>query len=102
MNRSQLLQDLCKRHPQLPEDDVRYAFTIVLDAIGEAMAQRRRVEIRGFGTFTANARAERISRNPKTGASVRVPSKTVPHFKPGLDLRERVKLSPAPDAVAPR
>jgi integration host factor subunit beta len=93
MTRAELLQDLCKRHPQLPEEDVKFAFTIVLEAIGEAIAQHRRVEIRGFGSFRAQYRGERLSRNPRTGEPVRVPSKTVPHFKPGLDLRERVKRS---------
>jgi integration host factor subunit beta len=48
------------------------------------------VEIRGFGSFTVNMRPERIGRNPKTGDQVAVPSKRVPHFKAGKDMRERV------------
>jgi len=48
------------------------------------------VELRGFGSFTVKKRAPRVGRNPKTGESVQVPAKVVPHFKPGKELRERV------------
>jgi integration host factor subunit beta len=31
-----------------------------------------------------------MGRNPKTGESVPVPAKAIPHFKPGKALREAV------------
>jgi integration host factor subunit beta len=34
-----------------------------------------------------------MGRNPKTGDTVELPGKYVPHFKPGKELRERVNLS---------
>ena len=49
-----------------------------------------RIEIRGFGSFSLHYRAPRIGRNPKTGESVELEGKYVPHFKPGKELRERV------------
>ena len=49
-----------------------------------------RIEIRGFGSIGLRYRAPRIGRNPKTGESVSVPGKYVPHFKPARLLRERV------------
>jgi len=35
-------------------------------------------------------RPPRTGRNPKSGETVLVPEKRVPHFKPGKQLRERV------------
>lgn len=66
----------------------------ILDAIQTTLAQGKRVEIRGFGSFALNYRSPRIGRNPKTGKSVLVPEKWVPHFKAGKILRERVGRLP--------
>ncbi|NOR73271.1 MAG: integration host factor subunit beta [Mariprofundaceae bacterium] len=62
----------------------------IFHAISNALANGDRVELRGFGSFTTKRRNPRIGRNPKTGESVQVPGKIVPHFKPGKELRERV------------
>ena len=58
--------------------------------MGGALAQGERIEIRGFGSFSLHYRPPRLGRNPKTGDSVALPAKHVPHFKPGKELRERV------------
>ena len=50
----------------------------------------QRIEIRGFGSFSLHFRPPRVGRNPKTGESVELKGKYVPHFKPGKELRERV------------
>lgn len=60
-------------------------------AIKRTLAQGRRVEIRGFGSFSLNYRPPRLGRNPKTGEKVSVPGKYVPHFKAGKELRELLK-----------
>jgi integration host factor subunit beta len=57
-----------------------------------------RIEIRGFGSFSVNHRPPRMGRNPRSGEAVHIPSKRVPHFKPGKALREAVDLRPAPSA----
>jgi len=62
----------------------------IFDAIRDALAAGEKVELRGFGCFKVRQRRSRDGRNPKTGAPVHVPPKTVPYFKPGKDLRERV------------
>ena len=54
------------------------------------MATGSRIEIRGFGSFCLNYRPERLGRNPKSGESVVVPAKYVPHFKAGKEMRLRV------------
>jgi integration host factor subunit beta len=58
-----------------------------------AVANGERIEIRGFGGFSTIHRKARIGRNPKTGESVSVPNRHTVHFKPGLDLRNRVNAS---------
>ncbi len=62
----------------------------IFDAIRDALAAGEKVELRGFGSFKVRQRRSRDGRNPKTGEPVHVPPKTVPYFKPGKELRERV------------
>jgi integration host factor subunit beta len=66
------------------------AVRAILDAMAATLVRGDRIEIRGFGSFALNYRPPRNGRNPKTGESVNVPAKYVPHFKAGLELRERV------------
>jgi integration host factor subunit beta len=65
----------------------------MLEQMSESLANGERIEIRGFGSFSLHFRPPRVGRNPKTGASVSLPGKYVPHFKPGKELRERVDES---------
>jgi len=67
----------------------------IFDSIRDALASGEKVELRGFGSFKVRSRRSRDGRNPKTGEAVHVPSKTVPYFKPGKELRERVNGSVA-------
>lgn len=90
MTKSELINNLAARFPQLVARDAEMAAGTILTAIAHTLTMGQRVEIRGFGSFTVNERPERIGRNPKTGDQVSVPSKKVPHFKAGKDMRERV------------
>lgn len=93
MNRSDLIAALASRFPKLMAKDAEITVKEILDAIGQSLVRGDRVEIRGFGSFGLNYRPPRIGRNPKTGQSVSVPEKRVPHFKAGLEMRERVDQS---------
>ena len=66
------------------------AVETVFEAMKKALEQGDRIELRGFGTFTVNRRPPRMGRNPRSGESVAIPEKRVPHFKPGKALREAV------------
>ena len=90
MTKSELINNLATRFPQLVARDAEMATSAILTAIAHTLKVGHRVEIRGFGSFTVNERPERMGRNPKTGDQVQVPSKRVPHFKAGKDMRERV------------
>ena len=61
-----------------------------LDEITSCLVQGEDVMLTGFGRFEVRLKGERVGRNPKTGESVALPAKHVPHFKPGKELRERV------------
>jgi len=90
MNRSELIDKLAERFPQLTHKDTELSVSVILGALADSLSQGGRAEIRGFGSFSLNYRPPRMGRNPKNGVSVSVPSKYVPHFKPGKELRERV------------
>ncbi|XZG69381.1 integration host factor subunit beta [Chitinibacteraceae bacterium HSL-7] len=90
MTKSELIARLSSRYPQLVAKDAELAVKTILDAMGRSLAQGRRIEIRGFGSFDLNYRPPRAGRNPKSGTKVEVPEKFVPHFKAGKELRERV------------
>ena len=90
MTKSELIDRLAQRFPQLVARDAEEAVRVILGAMTNALTHGGRIEIRGFGSFDLNHRPARVGRNPKTGDKVEVPEKYVPHFKPGKELRERV------------
>lgn len=69
----------------------------IFDSIRDALSTGEKVELRGFGSFKVRQRRSRDGRNPKTGEPVKVPPKTVPFFKPGKELRERVNHGVDPE-----
>ncbi|RDE23004.1 integration host factor subunit beta [Motiliproteus coralliicola] len=93
MTKSELIERLINRHQHLSVKDVELAVKTMLDHMTESLSQGERIEIRGFGSFSLHFRAPRTGRNPKTGESVELGAKYVPHFKPGKDLREQVNES---------
>ncbi|HWK43062.1 MAG TPA: integration host factor subunit beta [Croceibacterium sp.] len=90
MIRSELLQALCNDNPDLRPEEVEQVVDIFFDEISARLAEGGRVELRGFGTFSTRKRDARTGRNPRTGESVDVPEKSVPYFKPGKEMRERL------------
>lgn len=90
MLKSQLVEAVAGRASSLTSRDVEEVVNAVFDEIADALASDKRVELRGFGTFSARERGERQARNPRTGSTVKVPAKKVPHFKPGKQLRDRL------------
>ncbi len=95
MTKSELIEILAQRLGHLKADDVDLAVKTLLEMMSDALSRGDRIEIRGFGSFSLHYRPARIGRNPKTGDSVALTGKHVPHFKPGKELRERVNLREA-------
>jgi integration host factor subunit beta len=93
VTKSELIAQLSVRFPQLVLKDAEIAVRTILDAMSQTLCDGDRIEIRGFGSFSLNYRPPRQGRNPKTGETVPVPAKYVPHFKAGKELRDRVDES---------
>jgi integration host factor subunit beta len=86
MTRSELVAAINIKFPWMGQADIKVAVDEILGAIGAALSAGKRIEVRGFGTFTWGVRPERVGRNPKTGAPVQIPRRRVPYFKPHKTL----------------
>ncbi len=90
MNRSQLTESIVRKLPEMQKNRVRHGVDTIFEVIKAGIMNGERMEIRGVGSMSVRAYDSRIGRNPKTGESVELDGKYVPHFKPGKELRERV------------
>ena len=93
MVKSELVQVLKEKLPELQQRDVELAVNCILAQMSDALVQGERIEIRGFGSFNLHHRLARIARNPKTGEAVNLPAKVVLHFKPGKEMKDRINSS---------
>lgn len=93
MTKSELIERIAAHQTHLSPRDVEFAVKTMLEHMSQTLAHGDRIEIRGFGSFSLHYRAPRIGRNPRTGESVGLTGKFVPHFKPGKDLRDRVNTN---------
>ena len=93
VTKSELIDRISSRQEQLSAKDVELAIKTMIDSMSLVLSTGGRIEIRGFGSFSLHYRAPRIGRNPKTGDTVKLTGKYVPHFKPGKELRDRVNDS---------
>jgi integration host factor subunit beta len=90
MIKSELIEEIAKKNPNLYQRDVEQIVNTVLDVITTALVKGQRVELRGFGTFSVKDRPARTGRNPRTGETVKVAAKRLPAFKAGKELKERI------------
>jgi integration host factor subunit beta len=98
VTKSELIAGLAAAHPHLRGADVEIIVSTIFEEITTALSRGERVELRGFGAFTVKHRDARTGRNPRTGEAVPVEEKSVPFFKAGKELREKVNAG-APDLL---
>lgn len=91
MTRSELIECVAKKNPNLLLSEVERIVNVIFSSITAALAKGNRVEFRGFGVFSLHKRAPRIAQNPRTGAKVEVGNRNIVHFKVGKELH--VKLN---------
>jgi integration host factor subunit beta len=91
LTRSELITRIASSFSQLGDKDAEVVVKMLLDVMAQSLTLGQRIEIRGFGTFSLNYRPPRVGRNPKSGQEVTVPAKYAPHFRPGKELRERIR-----------
>ncbi len=88
--RSKLLKQLSENYPNFLKKDLEKFTFIILEEIKRALKRGDRVELRGFGVFSAKTQKARISRNPKTGEKVNTPEKKTINFKMSKDLFKKL------------
>src|SRR6202008_2450725 len=89
MTKAELVDEVA-RVVQLTKKQAETIVNIVFDSIVESLRSGQKIELRGFGSFRLRNRKARTGRNPKTGEKVEVPSKKIPYFKPGKELKELI------------
>lgn len=89
MNKTELIAEVAKKCG-LTRKDAEKAVTATFDTIGEALCQGDKVQVVGFGGFETKQREARMGRNPKTKESIEIPAATVPVFKAGKALKDKV------------
>jgi len=93
INKRELIEIIANEQDQLPYKDIELSIKTIIESMVDSLKKGKRIEIRGFGSFSLRYRKSRIGRNPKSGETVNIDERYVPHFKPGKDLKERVKTS---------
>ena len=92
MTKAELVDEVA-RVVGLTKKQAETIVNIVFDSIVESLRAGQKIELRGFGSFRLRSRKSRTGRNPKTGEKVEVPSKKIPYFKPGKELKELINHS---------
>jgi integration host factor subunit beta len=93
MIKSELIQRISSQNPHLYQRDIEKIVNALLHEIVQALRRGDRVELRGFGVFSAKLRGARTGRNPRTGAAVSVAKRAYPFFKTGKEMRARLNQS---------
>ena len=106
MNKSDLVQSVSARMPNLAAKDLEVIVNIIFDAMTNSLSKGDRIEIRGLGSFVVKEYGAYTGRNPRTGESIQVKPKKLPFFKVGKELKERVdnlgtEEKPAPSSGTP-
>ena len=89
MNKTELIATVAEK-TGATRKDTEQIVTTVLEVIGDELAAGGRVQLVGFGAFETKHREPRVGRNPKTREAVEIPASTVPVFKAGKALKEKV------------
>ncbi len=90
MNKAELVEEVANQ-TGLTKKVSREAVNAVISAITDSLAKEEKVTLAGFGTFQVRERKARRGVNPQTRKTIQIPAKKVPKFKPGKELREKVK-----------
>jgi integration host factor subunit beta len=91
MTKRELIAEVAHRHPQRSPQEIEAAVTAVFATLAQALATGQRIELRDFGSFGLRHHRARAGHNPRTGAVIAVPAKTVPFFRVAKGLRSRVE-----------
>ena len=89
MNKAELINAIADE-TGLSKKDTEATLNSFVNVVTNALENKDKVQLIGFGTFETRERAEKIGRNPQTGAELKIPAATTPAFKAGKALKEKV------------
>lgn len=89
MNKTELIAAIATKTGMSKKDSEK-ALNATIETIAEAMASGNKVQLVGFGSFETKTRAAHEGRNPRTKEAMTFPAKTVPVFKAGKALKDKV------------
>ena len=90
MNKSDIIIKITNLNSSIYQKDATKIVNVFFNTIAKALSKEERVELRGFGVFDVKKRKARIARNPKNGDAVAVPAKSVPFFRMGKGMKDRL------------
>ena len=88
MNKSDLIQKLSNSLTEFKKTDIDEATDLLIDSITDSLTRNKRIEIRGFGSFSTRERKTRLARNPKTGSAITVNNKFHPYLRASKHLNQ--------------
>lgn len=89
MNKSELIDAIAKE-TSLSKKDTEATVNSFMSVVSEELSKKGKIQLVGFGTFETRERAAREGKNPQTGEKIKIAAATVPAFKPGKALKEKV------------
>ncbi len=90
MNRRELIGKVASEI-ECTKAEAKRIIKCIIKNVTDCLAKGDAVKLVGFGTFGIRKRAAHMARNPITGEKISVPAKSIPFFKAGKILKERVK-----------
>ncbi len=88
MTKAQIIEKVSEQVTTLSRRQAEIVVNTMFNCVRDSLQRGDKTEIRGFGSFRLRSRRMKEGRNPKTGATVSVPAKKVPFFKPGKELKD--------------
>lgn len=88
MLKKDLINEVTEKMDGYLKKDVAQAIEVMLETISEALVEERRVEIRGFGSFSVRQRKARATKNPRTGKIMNIPPRKTLHFTMSKSLKK--------------
>lgn len=85
MNKAQFVEAVAL-DAHLSKVDARKAVDAMIRVTAQALREGERLTLTGLGSFCVQQKAERVGRNPRTGAAVKIPPRKVVKFRPSVEI----------------
>ncbi len=89
MNKAELVNAIANE-TGLSKKDTEATINSFVNVVSNSLESKDKVQLIGFGTFETRERAARTARNPQSGEEIHIAASTVPAFKAGKALKEKV------------